>query len=174
MSYYVPLFKIWNSLRVAGQLKVIDFGLARRLNSSDDKVISSEPLPGSFHYVAPENFRKLKEDGKMLSDFDIDDEDDDDHGAIHYELTLKADIWSAGILLFFMVFDGQHPYSMVSGGRSSKIFALKSFIEIEFPTPRFEKNNISQHLLRSLKASLKKDPKARADSEELSSIIFPA
>ena len=108
----------------------------------------------------------------MLSDdFDTDDEDDDDHGGIHYELTLKADIWSAGILLFYMVFDGQHPYSMVSGGRSSKIFALKSFIEIEFPTPRFERN-ISQHLLRSLEASLKKDPKARADSEKLTSIMF--
>ena len=109
----------------------------------------------------------------MLSDLDTDDEDDDDDGGTHYELTLKADIWSAGILLYFMVFDGQHPYSMVSGGRSSKIFALKSFIEIEFQTPRFERN-ISQQLLKSLEASLKKDPKARADSEKLSSIMLSA
>ena len=147
-------------------MKIIDFGLARRLNNSDDKVVSSHPLPGSFLYVAPENFRQIKHNGEMLSDSDTDDEDAD--GGTHYELTLKADIWSIGIILYSMVFDGQHPYSMVSGGRASKIFALKSFTEIELPTVDV---NISQQLLNSLEMSLKKDPKARADSEKLLTIL---
>ncbi len=102
----------------------------------------------------------------MLSDSDTDDEDTD--GGTHYELTLKADIWSIGIILYSMVFDGQHPYSMVSGGRASKIFALKSFTEIELPTVDA---NISQQLLKSLEMSLKKDPKARADSEKLLTVL---
>ena len=149
-------------------MKIIDFGLARRLNNSGDKVVSPRPLPGSFLYVAPENFRQIKHNGEMLSDSDTDDEDAE--GGTHYELTQKADIWSIGIILYSMIFDGQHPYSTVSGGRASKIFALKSFTEIELPTPKCEAN-ISQQLLNSLEMSLKKDPKARADSEKLLTIL---
>ena len=148
-------------------MKIIDFGLARRLNSSDDKVISPRPLPGSFLYVAPENFRQIKQNGELFSDSDSDDEDAD---GTHYELTLKADIWSIGIILYSMVYNGQHPYSMVGGGRASKIFALKSFTEIELPTPTFE-TNISQQLLKSLELSLKKDPKARVDSDKLLKLL---
>ena len=125
-------------------------------------------MPGSFNYVAPENFRQIKDNGKILSDSDSDDEVEDE--ITHYELTLKADIWSIGIILYNMVFDGQHPYSMVCGGRSSKIFALKSFTEIEFPEPKFH-GNISQQLLKSLEASLRKDPNKRSDSNMLSSMM---
>ena len=153
--------------RVAGQMKIIDFGLARQINNSEDKLISSNPMPGTYHYVAPENFRLLHANGEFVSDLELDD--DDDRGDTHVQLTLKADIWSIGIILYKMVY-GLHPYAAVSGGRVSKIFALKSFTEIEFATLQYEKDR-SKILLRSLKASLRKDPKERENSEKLLSMM---
>ena len=129
-------------------------------------------MPGSFHYCAPENFRFKYEDGTYVDDMNSDsDSESKDKGEAYIELTIKADIWSVGILLYKMVYDGVHPYAAVCGGRSSKIFVLKSPIEIEFPETKFPEN-VSNGLLQTLKAVLRKDPKERADAHETLKMEF--
>ena len=77
-------------------------------------------MPGSFHYCAPENFRFKYEDGTYEDDVNSDsDSECEDKGDTHIELTIKADIWAVGIILYKMVYDGVHPYAAVCGGRSS-------------------------------------------------------
>ena len=126
-------------------------------------------MPGSFHYSPPENFRYLFADGtfeKLENNFYDDSDDEDEEREKHIELTSKADIWSCGIILYLMVYDGIHPYAPISGGRSSKIFALKSWREVDLPDLRFPEN-LASGLRQTLKATLRKDPKERADVKEL-------
>ena len=162
-----------NFIMVCGILKIIDFGLAHRINNSKDKLISPASMPGSFQYCAPENFRQIYEDGTLMNDspFNDDSEDEEDKGETHVELTMKADIWSIGILLYKMVYDGMHPYGTVSGGRVSKIFALKSSSEVDFPKLKFSET-VSNGLMETMKTTLRKDPIERADTTELLKMDF--
>lgn len=159
-----------NFIMVNGVLKLIDFGLAHKVNSSKDKLISPHSMPGSFSYSAPENFRNLFEDGSLEDDYD-DSSDEEDRGPTHIELTMKADIWSVGIMLYKMVYDGMHPYGTVCGGRSSKIFVLKSKAEVEFPSTKYSES-VSNGLIQTLKATLRKDPTERATASELLTMDF--
>ena len=103
----------------------------------------------------------------MENNFYDDSEDEEEEvREKHIELTSKADIWSCGIILYTMAYDGLQPYVSVSGGRTSKIFALKSWTEVDLPDLRFPEN-IASGLRQTLKATLRKDPKERADIKEL-------
>ena len=144
-----------------------------RINSSNDVLVSPHSLPGSFHYAPPENFRYLFADGtfeKLENNFyDDSDEEEEVEREKHIELTSKADIWSCGIILYMMAYDGVQPYSTVGGGRTSKIFALKSWTEVDLPDLRFPEN-IASGLRQTLKTTLRKDPKERADIKELQTL----
>ena len=143
-----------------------------RLNSASDQLISPKCMPGSFHYCAPENFRFKYEDGTYEDDVNSDsDSECEDKGDTHIELTIKADIWAVGIILYKMVYDGVHPYAAVCGGRSSKIFVLKSSVEIEFPVTKHPEN-VSNGLFETLKTVLRKDPKERAEAHEILRMEF--
>ena len=141
-----------------------------RINSPNDVLVSPHSMPGSFQYSPPENFRYLFADGtfeKVENNFYDDSEDEEEEvREKHIELTSKADIWSCGIILYTMAYDGLQPYVSVSGGRTSKIFALKSWTEVDLPDLRFPEN-IASGLRQTLKATLRKDPKERADIKEL-------
>ena len=145
-----------------------------RITSASDKLVSPHSMPGSFQYSPPENFRYMYDDGRYVRDqndidFDTDDEEDEEREK-HIELTSNADIWSCGIILYMMVY-GVQPYSSVSGGRSSKIFALKSWTEVEIPASKFPES-VSSGLTQTLKTALRKDPKERADVKELQASSF--
>ena len=153
-----------------GVLKLIDFGLAHALDRNQGMVTFPGSVPGSFLFTAPENFRYFYQDGRQVSDFDTSGDEDDD-AETHIILTQKADIWAAGIILYNMVYDGQHPYGTVGGGRMSKMTALKSHDEVEFPETKFS-SSVSNGLYETIKASLRKDPKERATTQELLKMDF--
>ena len=98
--------------------------------------------------------------------YDDSEDEEEEEREKHIELTSKADIWSCGIILYLMVYDGLQPYASISGGRSSKIFALKSWREVDLPDLRFPED-LASGLRQTLKATLRKDPKERADVKEL-------
>ena len=133
-------------------------------------------MPGSFQYSPPENFRYIYDDGTFVKDpndfdYDTDDEEDYKERKKHIELTSNADIWSCGVILYMMVYDGVQPFSCVGGGRSSKIVALKSWTEVDFPPHKFPES-VASGLIQTLKTSLRKDPKERADVKELQKSSF--
>ena len=146
-----------------------------RVNSHNDKLVSAHSMPGSFQYSPPENFRFMYDDGtfaKDPNDFDYEsDDEDDEEREKHIELRSSADIWSCGIILFMMVHNGMQPYSNIGGGKTSKIFALKSWREVDLPAVKFPENIVSG-LNQTLKSTLRKDPKERADVKELQSLSF--
>ena len=143
---------------------MIDFGLAHALPKNQCQLTFPSSVPGSFHYTAPENFRYFHQNGEKVDEYDVDDDEVD----THIVLTQKADIWAAGIILFMMVHDGMHPYGTVGGGRLSKINALKSEREIDFSPQSLKANGLHE----SLKASLRKDPRERAEARELLDMDF--
>ena len=159
-----------NFIMVNGVLKIIDFGLAHALDKNSNQLIFPGSVPGSFSYTAPENFRYFYEDGRKVEDF-ASSSDEDEVGETHVVLTQKADVWAAGIILYYMVYEGMHPFGTVGGGRTSKIMALKSEQEVEFPDLNFS-FSVSNGLLETMKASLRKDPKERATVQELQKMDF--
>ena len=144
-----------------------------RIHSPNDVLVSPHSMPGSFHYSPPENFRYLFADGtfeRLENNFYDDSEDEEEEEREkHIELTSKADIWSCGIILYMMAYDGVQPYCSVGGGRASKLFALKSWTEVELPELRFPEN-IASGLRQTLKTALRKDPKERAEIKELQTL----
>ena len=75
------IYKLVSNKSSDGQVKIIDFGLARNLDDTFNGTLGS--FVGTPHYVAPEIFK----------------------GA--YDL--KCDNWSIGVILFTLL-SGKHPF----------------------------------------------------------------
>ena len=72
-----------------------------------------------------------------------------------------------------MVYSGMHPYGTVGGGKASKIFAMKSHKEIDFPETQFSES-VSNGVVQTMKTTLRKDPRERANASELLTMDFLA
>ena len=110
-----------------GLIKLIDFGLSVRLRSDSDRLSS---IVGSAHYLAPEMLRQ------------------------NYSKTI--DIWSAGILLYLMLF-GRYPYD----GTEEQIL-----YSIRHKSPDFRCNWLSPRSIDFLKCLLEKDCMKRLTATE--------
>lgn len=77
------------------------------------------------------------------------------------------------ISYFRMVYSGMHPYGTVGGGKASKIFAMKSHKEIDFPETQFSES-VSNGVVQTMKTTLRKDPRERANASELLTMDFLA
>lgn len=83
-----------NFIIVSGKLKLIDFGIANKIQSNKTSVYK-ESIIGTADFMAPESFQRRHklEDGKSVVKYNQ-----------------KADIWSLGVILFNLVY-GYSPFA---------------------------------------------------------------
>ena len=144
-----------NFLLVAGELKIIDFGMAMELNHGQDYVLRKF-MGGTKDYMSPEIWA-----GYIFKDGEIDREAMASLEGVRY--TSKCDIWALGIILYQIVYRCI-PFSSIPGGKLAKIKAIGSLAHpVEFENI----DNLDPDLLDTMKKCLDKNPKSRANIEDL-------
>ena len=144
-----------NFLLVAGQFKVIDFGLAIDVIPGQDHV-ALKSVGGTKEYMSPETMA-----GYVFEDGVINKEESLKSGGV--KVSTKSDIWALGVILYQAVY-GDLPFAHVPGGKIAKLKALSDpDIPIDFQITK----NLDPLLLDTLKKCLNKDPEKRATITEL-------
>lgn len=133
-----------NFLLINGRLKVIDFGIAKRI-SNDTTNIQRDASVGTLSYMAPEAVKQ----GQL-------------------KLGRASDIWSLGIILYQMVY-GHPPFAHLEP--MQRLLRLNDpSLRIEFPAHRFSLGG--QALVDVLGSCLQRDPRRRPSLCELLSHPF--
>lgn len=133
-----------NFLLINGRLKVIDFGIAKRI-SNDTTNIQRDASVGTLSYMAPEAVKQ----GQL-------------------KLGRASDIWSLGIILYQMVY-GHPPFAHLEP--MQRLLRLNDpSLRIEFPAHRFSLGG--QALVEVLGSCLQRDPRRRPSLCELLSHPF--
>jgi len=146
-----------NFLMVAGQLKIIDFGLAMEEVPGQEYVLKKNIL-GTREFMSPEVWAAYK-----IENGEVDREAMAAYEGIKY--TKKVDIWALGIILYNVVY-GTQPFCNVPGGKYARIKAFADLnLQVEFP--ELNKLDRDPALVDTLKKCLQKDPSKRATAEEL-------
>jgi eukaryotic-like serine/threonine-protein kinase len=118
-----------------GRVKIVDFGIAR-LADQNTRLTKTDALLGTFHYIAPERLKGEASDG-------------------------RADIWSAGIILYEMV-SGALPF------RGKDVSTLYRVMHEPFPPITQVVEDAPEELTAVLDRALAKEMKDRyATAEEM-------
>ena len=145
-----------NFLLVAGELKLIDFGMACQVPPGQDHVVRSS-ASGTREYMSPEVYS-----GMVKDEEDGDDEKENEEEKT-IRITQKVDVWALGIILYQTIY-GHSPFHQVPGGKMSKIRAVSS---PHHPVEFEDRDNLDPELLATMKRCLEKDPNNRATVQEL-------
>lgn len=133
-----------NFVLVNGQLKVIDFGIAKRI-SSDTTNISRETSVGTLSYMAPEAVKQG-----------------------HHKIGRQSDVWSLGVILYQMVY-GTPPFGHLEP--MQRLLALNDpSLVVQFPaTCRLQacSEAARTQLTQILQGCLHRDPSRRPSLREL-------
>mmetsp|Transcript_1622 Transcript_1622/g.4103 ORF Transcript_1622/g.4103 Transcript_1622/m.4103 type:complete len:613 (+) Transcript_1622:49-1887(+) len=132
-----------NFLLINGRLKVIDFGIAKRI-SNDTTNIQRDTSVGTLSYMAPEAVKQ----GQL-------------------KLGRASDIWSLGIILYQMVY-GTPPLAHLDP--MQRLLRLNDpALKIEFPAGHLLENQpaASKALVEVLNSCLQRDPRRRPSLDEL-------
>ena len=105
-----------NFVLVKGRLKIIDFGLAIKMQPGENSSRRSMLL-GTKDFLSPETFScYIIEDGVINTEAMNE--------KTEVDLTVKVDIWALGIILYQWVYNDKHPYASLPGGKLTRIKAL--------------------------------------------------
>lgn len=131
-----------NFLFVAGKLKLIDFGIAHKIQEDVTSIFKESPM-GTLNYMAPESVMYTKK-----------------HGKNYLKIGLKSDVWSLGCILYHLIY-GRTPFHHIFEV-PAKILALADRNQvIDFP-------DVSDpHLLDVLMKCLSREPANRPSITEL-------
>jgi serine/threonine protein kinase len=120
----------------SGNIRLIDFGLSRQFLPDQPTMMTT--TCGSPHYIAPEVLK-----GKSYSN--------------------KCDIWSCGILLYFMM-TGKYPFS---SSNTKKLFSI-----ILNGPPKLDASQLSPELFDLISKILVKDPNERLTIPQMKDHIW--
>lgn len=144
-----------NFLMVAGQLKLIDFGLAME-QIPGQEYVQKKNIIGTREFMSPEVLA-----GYVIENGEVDREAMMESEGVKY--TKMVDIWALGIILYNIVY-GTQPFCNVPGGKYARIKAISSLEHpVEFPAV----DNMDPTLLDTLKKCLQKDPEKRSSAAQL-------
>jgi serine/threonine-protein kinase len=114
-----------------GELKLVDLGIAKRVDEEGQGLTQTGQAVGTPHYISPEQIRGLK---------DID---------------ARSDIYSLGATFYHLV-TGQAPYKGTSGA-----LVMSMHLTAPLPDPRQFEPSLSEGLCRVLRKAMAKDPAER-------------
>eukprot|EP00792_Barthelona_sp_PAP020_P005585 TRINITY_DN2715_c0_g1_i1.p1 TRINITY_DN2715_c0_g1~~TRINITY_DN2715_c0_g1_i1.p1 ORF type:complete len:584 (+),score=126.93 TRINITY_DN2715_c0_g1_i1:61-1752(+) len=130
-----------NFLLVQGRLKIIDFGIAKRI-ANETANISRDNLAGTLNYISPEAITSDYESGSKI------------------KIGRPADVWSLGCILYQMIY-GKSPFSHIKN-------ILLKLQAIPNPNCEIAYGNIQNELLLDvLQGCLCRDPDKRLTIPEL-------
>lgn len=141
-----------NFLLVEGALKLIDFGIAKAIQSDDTTNIVRDTQVGTPNYMSPEALL-CAPDGSAVQN------PSDPNNRKKYKLGRASDIWSLGCILYQMVC-GRTPFAHLSMIQKLHSITDPSY-EIQFPSMR------NQYILDDLRSCLQRDPLKRPSIPEL-------
>ncbi|KAG2218230.1 hypothetical protein INT45_000772 [Circinella minor] len=148
-----------NFVLVRGNVKIIDFGIAKALTDGTVN-IKRETIYGTPNYLAPEALCDIF-DGLETNDDDYIDDEYEDYRRVLYKLGPPADIWALGIILYQMVY-GLTPFQK----HPKKEEAIRKASVKYHPTSH---NNevVPPELESAIEWCLEKDPKNRPSADSL-------
>ncbi|XP_053397975.1 dual specificity protein kinase TTK-like [Mercenaria mercenaria] len=135
-----------NFLLVGGNLKLIDFGIAKALQQDKTSVILETQI-GTLNYMSPEAI--MDSCGESQG-----------QGKPKFKIGVKSDVWSLGCILYNMVY-GRTPFQHLK----HDLFKLQAIINPDFPIEFPDIPN--KHLIDVMKRCLNRDPKSRPSIDEL-------
>ena len=139
-----------NFLMVNKELKLIDFGIAKRIESNDTTNIVRDNAIGTLNYMAPEAF--VGNQGPR-------------RGNDGLKLGRQSDIWSLGCILYQMVY-GRPPFHAFKNAIQKMQAITNREHKIEFPATG-PAGNVEKDLIDVMKRTLERDPARRPTIPEL-------
>uniref|UniRef100_A0A2H8U1J5 Dual specificity protein kinase Ttk n=1 Tax=Melanaphis sacchari TaxID=742174 RepID=A0A2H8U1J5_9HEMI len=141
-----------NFLLVSGRLKLIDFGIASKIQGDMTSVLK-DVTTGTWNYMSPECIRS---------------------GGSNFEghkINQKSDVWSLGCILYSLIY-GKTPYSHLTNTWQKLQSIAESKENINFPShSRVFTKGIPSVLMQTMKLCLIKDVKARPNVIDLLNLI---
>lgn len=149
-----------NFLHVTGTLKLIDFGIAKAVQTDDTTKVVRDSQVGTPNYMSPE---------ALMAEDDTQDDESFDHGfrepsnrRCRYTVGRASDIWSLGCILYQMVY-GRTPFAHIKNTIHKLNCIQDPTYEIAYP----ESGNMDPNLLHVLRGCLQRDPSKRLTMESL-------